>query len=207
VLSGDLDSLTSPEGAHATAAAFPNSTFVDVANMTHVTALGDFNRCASLIVRRFVETLSAGDTSCASQYNPVRLVNRFAERASNLGIGNGRRRAAVVASDTVADIVARWWGNYSGQGVGLRGGTFHTRGYSDVFFRLNGIRWVADVAVSGHAEWDRTNGRIHATVSVSGPGAAAGSLRMTWNDWDQRPQAEVHGTLDGQRVAYSFLAP
>jgi hypothetical protein len=30
---------------------------------------------------------------------------------------------------------------------------------------------------------------------------------MTWNDWDQRPQAEVHGTLDGQRVAYSFLAP
>jgi hypothetical protein len=53
-------------------------------------------------------------------------------------------------------------GNYSGQGVGLRGGTFHTRGYSDVFFRLNGIHWVDDVAVSGHAEWDRTTGLIHA---------------------------------------------
>jgi hypothetical protein len=48
-------------------------------------------------------------------------------------------------------------------GVGLRGGTFHTRGYSDVFFRLNGIHWVDEVAVSGHAEWDRTTGLIHAT--------------------------------------------
>jgi hypothetical protein len=47
--------------------------------------------------------------------------------------------------------------------VGLRGGTFHTRGYSDVFFRLNGIHWVDEVAVSGHAEWDRTTGLIHAT--------------------------------------------
>lgn len=169
VLSGDLDSLTSPEGAHATAAAFPNSTFVDVANSTHVTALADYNRCTSLIVRRFVETLSAGDTSCASQYSSVRLVNRFAEHAANLGIGNARRRAGVVAADTVADVVARWWGNYSGQGVGLRGGTFHTQGYSDVFFRLNGIRWVDDVAISGHADWNRTNGLIHATVSVSGP--------------------------------------
>jgi hypothetical protein len=34
----------------------------------------------------------------------------------------------VVAADTVADVVTRWWGNYSGRGVGLRGGTFHTRG-------------------------------------------------------------------------------
>jgi pimeloyl-ACP methyl ester carboxylesterase len=207
VLSGDLDSLTSPEGAHATADAFPNATFVDVANSTHVTALADYNRCTSLIVRRFVETLSAGDTSCASQYSPVRLVSRFAQHAADLGIGDARRRAAVVAADTVGDVVARWWGNYSGQGVGLRGGTFHTRGYSDVFFRLKGIRWVDDVTLDGHAEWDRTTGLIHATVSVSGAGAARGTLRMSWYDWDQRPQAEVRGTLDGRRVSYSFLAP
>jgi pimeloyl-ACP methyl ester carboxylesterase len=207
VLSGDLDSLTSPEGAHATADAFPNATFVDVANSTHVTALADYNRCTSLIVRRFVETLSAGDTSCASQYSPVRLVSRFAQHAADLGIGDARRRAAVVAADTVGDVVARWWGNYSGQGVGLRGGTFHTRGYSDVFFRLKGIRWVDDVTLDGHAEWDRTTGLIHARVSVSGAGAAGGTLRMSWYDWDQRPQAEVRGTLDGRRVSYSFLAP
>jgi hypothetical protein len=30
---------------------------------------------------------------------------------------------------------------------------------------------------------------------------------MSWYDWDQRPQAEVRGTLDGRRVSYSFLAP
>jgi pimeloyl-ACP methyl ester carboxylesterase len=207
VLSSDLDSLTSPEGARATAAAFPDSTFVSVANSTHVSALADYNRCASVIVRRFVQTLSAGDTSCAAQYSPVRLVDTFAEHAGDLGIGNARRRSAVVAADTVGDAVARWWADYAGHGVGLRGGTFTTRGYSDVFFRLHDYRWVDDVAVNGHAEWDRATGLIRATVSVSGAGGASGTLKMSWYDWEQQPQALVRGTLDGQHVSYSFLAP
>ena len=178
-----------------------------MANSTHVSALADYNRCASQIVRRFVETLSAGDTSCASQYSPVRLVDRFAEHAADLGIGDPRRRSAEVAADTVGDVVARWWGNYAGRGVGLRGGTFITGGYSDVTFQLKHIRWVDDVSVSGKAEWDRTTGLIHATVSVSGTGGAGGTLKMSWYDWDQQPQAIVHGTLDGHHVSYSFLAP
>jgi hypothetical protein len=78
VLAGDLDYLTSPETTRETAAAFPNSTYVEVANMTHVSALADYGRCASAIVRRFVRTLSAGDTSCAARYGEVRLVDRFA---------------------------------------------------------------------------------------------------------------------------------
>ena len=51
VLVGDQDSLTSPEGARDTANAFPDATFVETANMVHVSALVDFDACASLIVR------------------------------------------------------------------------------------------------------------------------------------------------------------
>ena len=72
VLSGDLDSLTSPEGARLVASRFPNSTFVSIANGVHVMAISDFGRCASNIVVHFVATESAGDTSCAAKYNEVR---------------------------------------------------------------------------------------------------------------------------------------
>jgi len=50
-------------------------------------------------------------------------------------------------------------------------------------------------------------GDISAKVTVDGPGATPGTLRMSWNDWLQRPIATVSGTLGGQKVAYSFLAP
>ena len=47
VLVGDLDSVTSAEGAQQVAQSFPNSTFVTVANMVHVSALGDITGCAA----------------------------------------------------------------------------------------------------------------------------------------------------------------
>ena len=207
VMSGDLDSLTAPAGALATAAAFPDSTFVSVANSTHVTALADYRRCASRIVVHFVETLSAGDTSCASQYAPNRLVDRFAEHAGDLGIHGLRRRTAVVAADTVADVVARWYAIIGSHGVGLRGGTFTTHGYTFVTYRMNGVEWVDDVAVSGHIAWNHQTGQIRASVSVDGPAASPGTLKMSWSDWAQLPQASVSGTLGGRAVSYSFLAP
>jgi len=207
VLSGDEDSLTSPEGALATAEAFPNSTFVPVANMGHVSALADYGHCASNIVIRFFETLSAGDTSCAAQYQPNRLVNQFVEHASDLGIADPRQRTAVVAADTVADVAGRWYESLATKGFGLRGGTFKMTGYTDVVARLDGVEWVDDVAVSGKLTWNHRNGDIAATVTVSGPGATPGTLRMSWNDWQERPMATVTGHLGGQQVSYSFLAP
>ena len=101
VLAGDLDSLTSPEGARQTADAFPNSTYVEVAKMTHVSALSDFDRRASRIVRRFVRTLDAGDTSCASEYNEMRLVDSFARSSRELEWGTGRERTTRIAAATL----------------------------------------------------------------------------------------------------------
>ena len=207
VLSGDLDSLTSPEGAHDVASAFPNATFVDVRNMNHIAALGDFGRCASVIVVRFVRTLSAGDTTCAQGYNEVRMVSRFAVTAADLGPMGPGRRAAEVAAGSVADVIARWWEMYGYHGRGLRGGRFDTAGLVHVWFQLNRIRWVRDAAVSGVVRWDRADGRIHATVSVTRRGVTAGHLSLAWNDWRPLAVATAHGTVGGRVVDLSFPAP
>jgi TAP-like protein len=213
VLAGDLDSLTSPEGARATARAFPRSTFVRVANMTHVSALVDFGQCASRIVLRFVRTKHAGDTSCAKRYHENRLVETFAKRAADLGYAGPRRRTARVTAATVADVLARWWNMAGRHGAGLQGGRFFTIGgwfTGDppvARWRLNEVRWVRDVAVSGRMTWHRRTGMVRAHVTVTGPGAVPGRLTMRWDDGRQRPRAVVTGRLGGKPVDFRFPAP
>ena len=123
VLVGDLDSVTSAQGARRVANSFPNATFVEVSNMIHVSALADTNGCAAGIVQRFVRTLSAGNTSCAQWYPEIHVVDSFPLNAAQLP-GPAGRRAALVAADTIGDVLARWetMGGYTG--VGLQGGTF-----------------------------------------------------------------------------------
>jgi pimeloyl-ACP methyl ester carboxylesterase len=209
VLSGDLDSLTSPEGAHIVASRFPNSTFVSVANGTHVTAESDFGRCTSAIVVRFVAKKSAGDTSCAAKYSEIRQVESFpreladaapAPQGTSVHSSVDDRRLVDVVSNTVADVLPRWFTNYDGTGVGLRGGRFSYAGSADITFKLKAVRWVDDVAVSGSLEWNRTTGWITATVTAAGPGAESGELHLRWRDWDIHAVASVQGQIGGRPV-------
>ncbi len=206
VLVGDLDSVTSTEGAQQVASSFPNSTFVPVANMTHVTALGDRHRCASQIVLRFVRTLDAGDTSCAAGYPEIRAVDAFAVLAAQIE-GSPVRRVATVAAATVADVIARWPGMGGFEGVGLRGGSFVTSGYGPVSWTLDGVRWVRDVAVSGAASWDRRTGAIRASVTLEGSGLPGGRLRLRWNDLEPLAKAHVRGMLEGRTIDLTIPAP
>jgi pimeloyl-ACP methyl ester carboxylesterase len=212
VLAGDLDSLTSPEGARDAARAFPNSTYVEVANMTHVAALVDFDTCASRLVRRFVRTGSAGDTSCARRYHENRLVERFVPTARATR-WHGDRRTARVAAATVADVQARWWSMLGSRGVGLQGGRFEVSGgwfaaeNPVVRWKLRDLRWVRDVAVSGRMTWERRTGRIEAHVRVTGSGAEPGRLRLVWNDTVRHPTARVSGVIGGKHVVLRFPAP
>ena len=207
VLNGDLDSLTSPEGAKETAAAFPNSTYVEVKNMVHVSALADFNRCASSIVRRFVRTLDAGNTTCADRYNENRLVKRFVRTSDGLGWHGWLHRNARVAAATVADVIARWpeMAGYSGRG--LRGGTFTTTDGPRVRWELNDVRWVEDIAVSGRASWNRANGQIQATVRVSGRKIKAASVVVAWNDWHLNARAIATSRVGQASRTFNFPAP
>jgi pimeloyl-ACP methyl ester carboxylesterase len=207
VMAGDLDPLTSPEGARQTAAAFPNSTYVEVANMTHVTALADFSRCTSDIVLRFVRKLDAGDTSCASEYSEIRVVDKFSRRAEGQGELPTRRLAILVGARTVSDVIARWYQMYGYEGVGLRGGRFSTTDGPHIKWELDGVRWVDDVAVSGTATWDRTTGAMRADIRLSGSGAAPGRLTLRWNDWDRLARASVTGVLNGREIDVTIPAP
>ncbi len=211
VMVGDLDSITSPEGSRIVADNFPDSTFVEVANMVHVAALGDYSRCASDIVVRFVARGGdAGDTSCARQYNEVRTVEEFPRRLAGVtparGAGHGRRgKVATAAVQTVGDMIARWWSMYGEEGVGLRGGTFSTTGLDRVRFVLDDLAWVRNLRVSGRVRWNRATGESHATLRLSG--ASSGRLQLEWNDWDRHAEARVRGRVAGRPVDVTIAAP
>ncbi len=97
--------------------------------------------------------------------------------------------------------------NYSGAGVGLRGGTFTYSGDAITRFRADGLRFVRDVSVDGTVRWNRDTGRVRAVLQVDGPRGRDGTLTVTWNDWRPDAQARVVGTLGGRAVELTTQAP
>jgi pimeloyl-ACP methyl ester carboxylesterase len=198
VLVGDLDSVTSAEGARAVAESFPSSTFVEVPNMVHVTALGDSTGCAAGIVVRFVRTLDAGNTSCVDDYPEVRTVDAFTQRAQGLH-GSETEKAALVAVNTVADVMARWDVMSGYYGAGLRGGTFSTTGYNERSWHLHHVRWVANVGVSGSVRLDAMTGSAAGDVTLSGRYVGGWHLHLRWNVLKPLATVAVRGR-DGART-------
>jgi hypothetical protein len=215
VLNGDLDTVTSSEGAREVAERFPESRFVEVESSIHVTALYDHDDCASRIYVRFVRTLDPGDTSCAREIPEPHVVPLFATRLADVaparslsrdGSSTGDRRLAAVAAATVADVVSRWWVNYDGTSLGLRGGRWSYEGHDPVVFALRRVELVPGVAVTGTARWGGEKG-IVARVTVRGPGRAAGRLRISWPTWEEYAQATLTGTVAGHRLVAAMPAP
>ena len=207
VINGDLDNITASSGALVVAARFPRSTFVETHNSIHVSALGDREGCAAPLVRRFIRTLSAGDTSCAQRIAEVRVVDRFPRRAAGAqpatGTGTKRaRRIAAVAAATVADALQRWQLNYSGAGRGLRGGRWSYTGTKFVRFRFRRTRFARDVPVTGSATWRLSTGAIRARLAVPG-----GRLRARWNVRHQLARATLTGRVHGHQLRATMLAP
>ena len=218
VLSGTLDSLTPARQGEEAAALFPNAQHILVANSFHVTALDEQDDCASVIVRRFVRDLDPGDTSCAGRIAEVRTVPRFAEVAAELDPAtalDGNQgtaadlRVAAAATFTAGDAIARWWMNYSGSGVGLRGGTFQYVYQDGLYqYQLTNLQWVEDVAVTGTMSWDYAKpGTVVAQLTINGPEGQAGALRITWNDREPHAQATITGQLGGRTIAATLYAP
>lgn len=206
VLTSDLDSNTSPEGARTVAQQF-GGTLVESVNYTHVSALGDFGRCASDVVVRFVQTKAPGDTSCSGKYAENRLVDTFVRRVADMPGSTGDRRVARATAATAADVVARWWSMLGSEGVGLRGGTFTTDGDPAVKFRLKAVRWVRDLAVQGAVTWQRDTGAIQASLVATRDNGTVARLTMRWNDWEPHARATVSGTVGGRPVTAKFPAP
>jgi len=221
IISGELDDLTTVADGAAVAAAFEHGRQVIIANSFHVNALPRARSgCAARIVRRFVVSLEPGDLSCAAGVPPVRLVPRFAVRAAELTpaaarAGNQAPAAqlrwvsAVVA--TAGDALARIRGNSTGQGVGLRGGTFRIlKKASGSRLILDHVRWTEDIAVSGTLDAPaRRGGAVRATfeVEAASADAARGMLTLRWSEGTAAAMAQIDGTWAGSRVAARTPAP
>lgn len=218
VLSGDMDSLTPAAQATRAAALFPAAQHIVFENSFHVEALGDPYHCASNIVRNFVQTLSPGDTSCASTIPEVRLVPQFALASTELApatalVGNQGTivdlQVAAAAAYTAGDAIARFYVNYDKSGVGLRGGTFTYQYRGDTIeFRLAGMQWTQDVGVSGTVSLDLAGtGPVQANLTVTGPGSSSGQLTVNYQYWTPLATATLTGIFGGRAISATMYAP
>ena len=207
VLDGEFDQATPVADARNAAAAWPDSTYVRVANTAHISALGDYQGCATGIVRRFLARLAAGDTSCAGRMPPVEVA-RFPAALSSApaahalpgdrSTGAGRR-GAWVAGATVGDAFARWYNLMFGTvGHGLRGGTYTIAGgyysHRPLVIRLRGDRFITDLAASGTATWNRSALRLRAVLTLRGPAAASGRIVIAFPTNRRGARAIVTGS-------------
>ncbi|HEV7716518.1 MAG TPA: alpha/beta fold hydrolase [Steroidobacteraceae bacterium] len=227
VLSGDLDSVTSVEDAAQVVDLFPDAEHIVVPNLTHVTAYtysdvaylpdgGDLTHCVSKVIRRFVDKLSVGDTTCIAKVRPIRTVPRFARSVDELApaealAGNkaspDELRLAAAALETVGDVVARFYVTY-GIGTGLRGGEFtYTLQPFGQDFVLDRVKWTDDLEVSGSIRWNQNTDAITADVKLFQGGKRVGRLDIAWNDGQRDAVATLSGTVASSKVEARRIAP
>jgi hypothetical protein len=188
-----------------------------IANSFHVDALGDVDDCTQQIVRRFTATLEAGDVSCAAKVKPVRLVPFFPIHAADATPaiaepGNGadarQRSLASAAVQTAADAMTRWYINYSGHDLGLRGGSWRwTQDGAVARFTLQDDRWTKDLAVSGALAWNQHDGAVTASLIFTADDGTTGTVEAAWNDHQSLNPARLSGRVGGRVLKAEMPAP
>src|SRR5262249_29250171 len=147
----------------------------------------------------------------AARVPPVRTMGVFPRTVAMVPGAAGRgsplaRRVAPAAAATVADLLDRWWNNYSGHSPGLRGGHWSYTGDRTTAFHLHGVRLVSDLAVSGTATWHRYRNTLTVDLTVAGHGQH-GRLHGTWATRARGARATLRGTFGGHPVRATFRAP
>ncbi len=220
ILSGELDTITTPAEGALVAAQIPGSRQVLVANSTHVTAEDDSDGCGRALVQDFVSAptaaLPARDLTCAKDVPPVRGAPTYSKSFRGNGSGDLRSRAAMTAALTVADMTDRWQESIASSGFGLYGGRWTDTGDHTVTLHLKGVRLAKDLAVTGTVVWHRYAHHLTATLRVAQVGANGavvhtdqvnGTLTGSWDTRAAGARLKLTGTLGGHPVSYRFLAP
>lgn len=210
VLTGDLDTITTPAEGDAAARLFARATRVIVENAGHVTAIGDPYGCASRIVRAFVARKPIDD-ACARSLPPVRLVPAFARSVGEVtpaaAIGppqpDGNLRRCADAVWAAGDALARATTLGTTAAPGLRGGNFAAATHGDrTLIRLHGVRWTRDLAIDGTVDFDARTGRAGARLEW--PGAR---LQAGWDAYAATARATIAGRIDGRPIRATMPAP
>jgi pimeloyl-ACP methyl ester carboxylesterase len=176
VLTGDLDTITTPSEGDAAAKLFGRSQRVIVRNTGHVTAIDDPWNCASALVRTFLAGHSL-DTSCAAHIPATRLIDTFPATRSEMppaalargSASLGTLRDAANAVAAAGDALARAQEFGTAAGDGLRGGRFRVAPTATgIRIELHALRWTADFPVSGNVDWNRATGAVAARLRALG---------------------------------------
>jgi pimeloyl-ACP methyl ester carboxylesterase len=221
VLSGDLDSLTTPfEGRRTARDMGPSARWILIRNDTHINALDDTFGCAEGLVRAFITApsrLRQLNASCARKTPEVRVVGNFPRRLAGLTpaaatagnrAGRTARRLAAAGAEATGDAEWRWYYGDGVDGWGLRGGTYHYAGPARAIrITFRKVRWTADTAVSGHATWNQDSGRMTAWLTVTGPGGHSARIQLSYRDYTHHPAAAISGRYRGRRIRASVPAP
>ena len=215
VLSGELDTVTTPVEGAAVVKLFPHAQQVVLANSAHVDALDDPYACASRIAVTFIATLAPGDTACAAKIPPLRLVPAFARHASALAPATPDRgdhasaaqlRVVAAAIQAVGDAFARESWLPSPEGAGLRGGTFRVSTFGDnAHYQFYRARFTEDVAISGEVLQHAAAGDVSGSIAVTG--VSRGKLDFQWSGRDAGAQVSIVGALDGRAVNATMPPP
>jgi pimeloyl-ACP methyl ester carboxylesterase len=220
VVAATLDTQTTLAQNRFVTAQFPHGRLVVLRNGGHPP--GAFAGCSPRLYTRFVERLDAGDTRCVRAGDADRpAVGAFPRRLGEAPPAARRRgdrsraaqrRLATVVWGAVQDALRQSFrlpDPAKGRGAGLRGGTFaetfdlaRDRQHLD----LRGVRFSADVAVSGRV--DVAGSDLSATLSVASPGGG-GRVRLRGRWFTPAHEAgtvRIDGRLGGRRVALATPA-
>ena len=221
VLSGDLDSLTTPFEGHETARDMGTSArWILVHNDVHVNAMDDTFGCASGLVDEFIADpagLKTMDASCASHTPEVRVLGSFPKTLAKVtpataAAGNhasltGRRLAAAGAA-AVGDAQWNWYYGDGEHGFGLRGGTESFSGPATAtVIKFRKVHWTTDTTVTGHALWNQSTGSFRAWLQVRGPGGTKATVDLSYLDYTAHPAATITGSFEGKVLSARLPAP
>jgi pimeloyl-ACP methyl ester carboxylesterase len=218
VITGDFDLDLPPADSKPLKELWPSSRYVEIRNGGHHVFFAAFD-CAEPIIVRFIRDLRPGDTSCAKSFPETfsfPALGRFPVVAADAVEASGGepgdqstaadRQVATVATAAVTDAFRRAFGPvFSDRGRGLRGGRYRVApGPDRAVIELKKARFAADVAVSGTARYLFPGQELRAKVSVDGPDALDGTLRITgvWFGFGvETTVLVVRGELGGRPVS------
>ena len=107
------------------------------------------------------------------------------------------------------DVLARLGGNSTGQGTGLRGGSFRVaRVAAANHLSLDQVRWTEDLSVSGEIDepLSRT-GMVRAALDLQGTDGTSGRIVIQWREGSPRAVASIRGAIGAAAVIAEQPAP
>jgi hypothetical protein len=213
-LASDIDTLVPIEMVQAAASQFPSSSLVIIPEAFHEPVLS--NGCANGLATNFIETLQLGDTTCTQRPEVVwPALGRFPIVAADARpaevdpngqneIETAERKVATVAVAALVDAIKRTTIG-SGNGVGLRGGTFSTViNSAGQVTTLANCAFASDVQIDGVVTWNSGSDlSLTADIAVKGTGTAGGALHLSGAFHAPGPVGNysVTGQLGGKNVA------